>query len=240
MMTPIDGYRRRRVLRALQGGLISLGAPLGWSLFSLFEVFGATHSPILYAYMVLGTSSAFTLFGYLIGKKEDESLHLSLMDHVTGVFNARYFQMRLSQEFATSIRSDLPLSIIIFDLDRFKLINDNHGHPAGDVVLKRVAQAIDAAVRVGDVTARVGGEEFAVLLPNTDCEGALLIAERIRETIQNMVIELSSRRAVSVTISAGVICSSYHPESHFSELFELADRALFKAKNLGRNRVSLA
>ena len=239
-MTPIDGCPRMRVVRALQGGLISLGAPLGWFLLGLLDVRGFTHSPLLYAYMFLGTSTAFSLFGYLIGAKEDESLRLSLMDHITGVFNARYFQMRLSQEFATSIRSDLPLSIIMFDLDRFKLVNDSHGHPAGDLVLKRVAQAIHAAVRVGDVTARVGGEEFAVLLPNTDGPSAALIAERVRETVKGMTIVLSSRKTVSVTISAGVITRTDHPECHFSELFEYADQALFKAKSLGRDRVVLA
>jgi diguanylate cyclase (GGDEF)-like protein len=239
-MTPIEGYRQRRIVRALQGGLISLGAPLGWGLLSIFEISGAVHSPLLYAYMILGTSTTFTLFGFLIGKREDESLRLSLMDHITGVFNARYFQMRLSQEFATSIRSDMPLSLIIFDLDRFKLVNDQHGHPAGDAVLSRVAQAIDSSVRIGDVTARVGGEEFAVLLPNTDGENALLIAERIRETVKGMSIPLPSRKTVSVTISAGVICRTDHSDSHFSELFELADQALFKAKSRGRNMVVMA
>jgi diguanylate cyclase (GGDEF)-like protein len=239
-MTPIDGYKQKRIVRALQGGLFSLGAPLGWYILSLLEIRGTIHSPLLYAYMIVGTFIAFALFGFLIGRNEDESLRLSLMDHITGVFNARYFQMRLSQEFATSIRSDLPLSIIIFDLDRFKLVNDHHGHPAGDVVLKRVAEAIDASVRVGDITARVGGEEFAVLLPGTDCENAMIIAERIRETVKGMTILLSSRKTVSVTISAGVICRTNHPECHFSELFELADQALFKAKDLGRDRIVAA
>jgi diguanylate cyclase (GGDEF)-like protein len=239
-MTPFDGYRQMRFVRAVQGALISLGAPLGWSLIELLGVSGASNPLILYAYMILGSLTAFTLFGYMIGSREDESLRLSLMDHVTGVFNARYFQLRLGQEFATSIRSDMPLSIIIFDLDRFKAINDEHGHPAGDMVLKRVAQGIDGSVRAGDVTARVGGEEFAVLLPNTACEDAEAIAERIRETVKGMKIELSSRKTVSVTISAGVISRADHPDSHFSELFELADQALFKAKNAGRDRVIVA
>jgi two-component system, cell cycle response regulator len=239
-MTPIDGYRQMRFVRAVQGAMISLGAPLGWFLLGLFGVNHASDTLLLYAYMLLGSLTAFTLFGYMIGSREDESLRLSLMDHVTGVFNARYFQLRLGQEFATSIRSDLPLSIIIFDLDRFKSINDEYGHPAGDVVLKRVAQAIDGSVRAGDVTARVGGEEFAVLLPNTVCEDAHAIAERIRQTIKTTKIELSSRKTVSVTISAGVISRADHPDSHFSELFELADQALFRAKNAGRDKVMVA
>jgi diguanylate cyclase (GGDEF)-like protein len=239
-MTPFDGYRQMRFVRAMQGAMISLGAPLGWFLLGLFGANQASDTLLLYAYMLLGSLTAFTLFGYMIGSREDESLRLSLMDHVTGVFNARYFQLRLGQEFATSIRSDLPLSIIIFDLDRFKSINDEHGHPAGDVVLKRVAQAIDGSVRAGDVTARVGGEEFAVLLPNTACKDAHVIAERIRQTIKATKIELSSRKTVSVTISAGVISRADHPDSHFSELFELADQALFRAKNAGRDKVMVA
>lgn len=234
-------FKQKRFVRAAQGGVISLVAPLGWFLLNLFVFSDARcQSVLLYAYMIGGSCLAFGLFGYIIGSKEDESLRLSLLDHNTGIFNARYFHMRMAQEFGTALRNDFPLSLIFIDIDHFKKVNDRFGHPTGDLVLKTVAQEITAMVRTGDVTARVGGEEFAVLLPNTDCDQAFATAERIRKRIKENPIVLPSRETVSITISAGVICRKLFPEHHVTELFELADKALFRAKNMGRDKVLIA
>jgi len=122
------------------------------------------------------------------------------------------------------------------DLDHFKTINDKFGHPVGDAVLIAVADRIGISVRRGDVAARVGGEEFAILLPETNIEAAALMAERIRVTLADTVLALAGQTPVRCTVSIGVadVCPSI--QNH-SALYTAVDEALYKAKRLGRNRV---
>lgn len=229
---------RMRVVRAAQGAIVSLGAPVGWYLFCLLHWGGCGCSDITVSlYLAFSSILAFTAFGYLMGSREDESLHLSLMDHITGIYNARYLHTRLHQEYSSTARTNQAMALVILDLDHFKNVNDTFGHPAGDTVLHAVAQAIWSSVRKGDTVARVGGEEFAVLLPNSDCTTAKFVSERIRIHVRELQIPMPDGQDISVTISGGVACSSDFPLLNVDDLYKKADQALFQAKDEGRDRI---
>jgi diguanylate cyclase (GGDEF)-like protein/PAS domain S-box-containing protein/putative nucleotidyltransferase with HDIG domain len=151
-------------------------------------------------------------------------------DAITGVPNYRTFHSRLRDEIERATRHRRPLSVVLFDLDRFKLVNDTHGHHAGDKVLAAVARALAAEARGGEVVARVGGEEFAWLLPETDALGAFAAAERARRAVAALDFGPIGR----VTVSAGV--SSLEDSGDGELLVQCADRALYWAKDAGRNQ----
>jgi two-component system, cell cycle response regulator len=162
---------------------------------------------------------------------------MALTDGLTQIHNRRYFQLRLAEEFRRAQRYDNPLALILADLDHFKTVNDTAGHQVGDTVLRQVAGCFQACIRDTDTAARWGGEEFAVVLPQTHLAGALTVAERIRRDVG--ALRLGPSSGVSVTASLGV--SSY-PAAHVhttEELVRAADEALYRAKRDGRNRVCL-
>ena len=137
------------------------------------------------------------------------------------------------------MRSAKPISLILVDVDYFKNYNDVYGHLAGDSCLQKIAHTIrDSLRRAGNFAARYGGEEFAVILPDTDAEGAYLFAESLREKIENLNIEhTDSKTGKNVTVSLGVSTTVPKKDSTQDELISLADKALYKAKQAGRNRV---
>jgi len=143
----------------------------------------------------------------------------------------------LAQELARCRRFRRPLALLMLDIDRFKGINDAFGHPAGDEVLRRVARACEDLSRGSDVVARLGGEEFAVLLPESDLPGALAFAERLREDVERLEIQVPGRPGIRCTVSVGV--ADFQGEDPGEEdLLRRADDALYRAKAEGRNRVS--
>lgn len=139
-------------------------------------------NPWLYGYTLLGTLTAFSVFGAMIGSRENQLERLALRDFLTGLFNSRYLWARIDEQWATGKREKSVSSLILFDLDSFKRVNDKHGHPAGDELLKRIGQILHHAARKGDTVARIGGEEFVIFLPNTSATDAAAIADRIRNT----------------------------------------------------------
>jgi diguanylate cyclase (GGDEF)-like protein len=157
-------------------------------------------------------------------------------DSLTGLYNHLYFQEMLRHEFLLAQRYKTELSCMMLDLDFFKDVNDTCGHPFGDLVLKVTAGHILREARNTDTVARYGGEEFAILLPNTDLEGATIIAERIRLRAQEH-IHRSEGIAIRVTISIGLASNRAHSPQRPEELLAFADRALYQAKKAGRNRV---
>ncbi len=164
---------------------------------------------------------------------------LSSLDGLTGIPNRRRFDEVLKAEWQRSIRHATSISLIMLDIDFFKLFNDTYGHQGGDDCLKRVAKTLDESVsRETDMVARYGGEEFAAILPETGVKGALVVAEEMRANIEKQNISHeSSKVADYVTISVGV--ATWVPErySKSDELIALADQALYAAKEIGRNRV---
>ena len=166
---------------------------------------------------------------------EDQLREQAATDELTGLHNRRFFMQAGYQEIERARRYDQLLSLLMIDADHFKQINDQHGHAVGDEALKRLAWVIRDTVRATDIPSRLGGEEFAILLPNTDLESAAAFAERLRQAIEQNALE-SSRPIPSITVSIGV--TAYHPTvSSFDELLRIADNALYQAKENGRNCV---
>lgn len=159
---------------------------------------------------------------------------LAITDGLTGLFNHRHFQEKLSQEVSRLERLSDPISLLIIDIDHFKKVNDTYGHPAGDAVLKDVAQIIKKTIRNIDIPARYGGEEFGIILLGTGVRGAVKMAERLRKAVMNAPFS-AEKKTFHVTVSIGI--STYSEDVKGKEDFvERADRALYQAKNNGRNQ----
>ena len=158
------------------------------------------------------------------------------LDYLTGLHNRRFFMQVAETELARAIRYSAPLSLLMMDVDHFKLINDTYGHKAGDRVLKKISETCQKTLREIDIIGRVGGEEFAVLLPETDIDEAMDVAERLREEIAKAKVEIDQVLPLNFTISIGV--TTLTPQNENIEgLLNVADKALYVAKDSGRNRV---
>ena len=163
---------------------------------------------------------------------------LSLLDQLTSIPNRRGFDNRMDMEWIRAIRENTTISFLILDIDEFKVYNDMYGHQQGDRVLQAVAKAVTQSLkRPGDYAARWGGEEFVVLLPSTDPDGARLVAESIRDDIESAVIDCPDVKGQKVTISIGACTRMPLRESSPDDFIPAADAALYKAKAQGRNRV---
>ncbi len=160
-----------------------------------------------------------------------------VFDGLTGAHNKRFFTDVLERELARSFRHQRPLSLIMFDLDHFKKINDTYGHLVGDAVLRELGARINNTVRKEEVFSRFGGEEFAIILPEADFEEAQRFGERLRGLIADVPFVLDDQN-ISVTISVGVASADGHQETDPTELIERADQKLYQAKANGRNRVA--
>jgi len=163
---------------------------------------------------------------------------LSRTDHLTGLFNRGYWELRLIQEFKRYDRYDQPSTLIMMDIDHFKKVNDKYGHTVGDDVIRQVSRAIKEQVRDLDIAGRYGGEEFGIILTNTDSEGAAIFAERLRSTIEKMVV-YSEGQQVRFTISQG-ICQLTESTVDHRAWIEKADHALYQSKESGRNCFTIA
>ncbi|WP_416397920.1 GGDEF domain-containing protein [Allohahella sp. A8] len=162
------------------------------------------------------------------------ALDLAMRDPLTGIANKMAMDGQLQREIALGFRHSEPMSVIMLDLDFFKMVNDTFGHMAGDAVLKQTAVIMQEVCRESDFPFRFGGEEFGIILPKTDAEGASIIAERLRLKIESHRFSFNSV-VIPCTASFGV--SSYRPEDTRSDLLARADQALYKAKHSGRNKV---
>lgn len=163
-------------------------------------------------------------------------------DHLTGTYNRRYFDELLEREWRRAIRHMVPFTLLMIDIDHFGRYNDEFGHQLGDEALHKVAQAIRGTIRrPADVCARYGGEEFVVMLPETDPEAAGLMAERVRTAVAALGIEHPSTDPGHITVSVGaaVALDRRHLQPGPSMLIELADRAMYQAKDAGRNAVRI-
>jgi two-component system, cell cycle response regulator len=160
-------------------------------------------------------------------------------DDLTGLYNHRFLVDSLDQQVALAERLGAPLAILMLDIDHFKLLNDTHGHQAGDLALSTFARTLISNVRRADLAARYGGEEFAVVMPNTSVAEAFMVAEKIRLAVAATDVTLPGGDAVRLTVSIGVAA---YPENAGStgELFNLADAALYRAKRTGRQRTCVA
>lgn len=234
--------------RGLAGLLIGVGAPLGWLVLRLSG--GATlrqelrQSRDLYLYLTVTTTLTFATFGFALGRLEErlamsneELTRLSRTDPLTGLENARVFAEALPRLIAESRRIGFPLSLLMVDVDVLKRINDRWGHVTGNRVLRHVAQLLSRDRRREDVVVRIGGDEFAVLLPGTDHEQALAVARRLLDAIAATPVRCENRW-IRVTLSVGV--AQLAPSDDEPGFLHRADQALYVSKRSGRNRVSIA
>ena len=161
----------------------------------------------------------------------------SVTDSLTGAYNREHFDMRLESEISFARRHSTPVSLLLFDIDHFKRVNDTFGHQAGDAVLVEMAAAVTASLRAEDILARYGGEEFTIILRGIDVENAAHVGERFRVLVQTLRIEFGAN-VIPITISVGVASLACCGEEASGEvLVAVADRRLYAAKHQGRNRV---
>lgn len=189
-----------------------------------------------YSWIFLGCISM--LLGMSLSASLDHWYTLSTIDDATKLFNRRYLFRRIKQELRYAQRVNKPLSFIVAEVDDMRFYNNTYGHIAGDLVLTTIAQKLRSGVRRGDIVARWGGDEFGIILPNTDSKDAAIIAERLRTLIDSLRIELADQTPVSVTISAGVASLHQGPDNA-EALIKNADMAMYRAKQR-KNHVVLA
>lgn len=237
----VRGYR-------LAWGFISLAlslmvlrrlSPLELALSSgLFDADAAFLDLLISAVMLAGTIGLRIVFRDL-DRQRGELQILATTDPLTSLLNRREFFTRATQEIVRSQRNHEPLALFMVDLDLFKRVNDRFGHGVGDAVLVAVSETLSAEVRRIDIASRIGGEEFAVLLPNTSSAAALLAAERLRQAIADLKV---GTEAVTITASIGIAIADEIPDtanadSFLRSLLQESDTALYTAKGHGRNRV---
>jgi diguanylate cyclase (GGDEF)-like protein len=236
----------RRVAYGWTGVALALGAPAG--LLAVRLSFGGEASlPWLdeelrrhtgiYAYVWVSTTVVFSAFAYQLGRIADSLLALSRTDALTGLGNTRVLDERLREELARAVRYRSSLAVLMIDVDGLKSINDLHGHRGGDAALRHVAQAIRRTSRRIDVAVRWGGDEFAILAPNTDEAAALHLGERVRVLVE----QLPSPLGFGIAVSVGVATRHGERGSGDAEaLAAAADAALYAAKRRGGNCVCAA
>lgn len=183
-----------------------------------------------------------TILKYMTGDDVEARYHeeiylLMMSDALTQARNKRAFDEALPREISRAQRYRRTLSLVVFDIDHFKRVNDAHGHVAGDSVLQQLGALVRPRIREHDTFARVGGEEFALLLPEVDAVGASVVAEKLRAAVASTVFSV---RDVTFSITISVGCATYSPLSSAEQLYERADKALYAAKQSGRDRVVVA
>jgi diguanylate cyclase (GGDEF)-like protein len=223
------------VLAALWAGL----SPAAVSHAGLHTADGQSKQVLLLGLMVLSLWFAM-MQGYMVLMRLVHRLrYLSLHDPLTGLFNRRAFEEKLAQEMRMLRRLGLPFSVMVVDVDHFKRINDSWGHAAGDQALVRLAQVLKDCIRESDDVGRLGGEEFCVLARGAEVDGAMEVAERIRQGVQRLPVASKSSQHMSVSIGVACMDGSKGQKLNGGQLIDRADRALYAAKQSGRNRVVL-
>ena len=165
-------------------------------------------------------------------KERQRLLELATTDHLTGLYNRHFLVEVAKRKFSDAYRHQSALSLMVVDIDHFKKINDTYGHNTGDAVLKQVGDCLQDFFREGDFVARLGGEEFVILLTHCNMENAVYRAEELRETVEDLAPE-----GIDLTVSIGATTISHAKQEYFDEVFARADKALYEAKHAGRNRV---
>jgi|GEM_PF-1581512 diguanylate cyclase (GGDEF)-like protein len=161
---------------------------------------------------------------------------MNITDYLTGIYNRRFFDKVLEQEIVRSRRKGNEFSVLFFDIDHFKKINDNYGHTVGDFILKALSELVQSKIRKSDIFARYGGEEFVVLLPETGERGAEILADKLRADVEYNVFKINGRQ-IQFTISIGLLVVKHLDEANYDIIYKMSDDAMYKAKQQGRNRV---
>ena len=220
---------------AILGALLSIGAPLGWFIAS-FYIPEDYYRESLYLYELIGTMLVFSAFGFFLGNSQDLLYKVVDQDHLTELLNQRSFFRRADDLYRLGIHHQDQMVMIMMDIDKFKKVNDTHGHLMGSKVLKDIAKIIKASLRETDLASRYGGDEFAICLPRTGLQQGIDVAERIRSKIEETTFTYQQNQ-IQVTTSLGVCAASCIKEVSMKDLIQWADQSLYKAKQEGRNKV---
>ncbi|MHB8884970.1 MAG: GGDEF domain-containing protein [Methylovirgula sp.] len=217
----------------------------GYASFTLLHRVDTSNATDPIVALILFLAASFVLgFAFLSRQTTKDVLrigaleHDALVDPLTGLFNRRHLFARLDEEIARAHRYGLALSILLFDIDHFKWINDDHGHQSGDSVLQEISAILRAQSRPSDIVARYGGEELMIIATNTYADAAFTLAERIRRAIKAAKILSTRGTGIPVTTSVGV--TSLLPDDDASALIARADQALYEAKKEGRDRTCVS
>lgn len=230
-------------VRFLSQGLLAqlVGALIGWGLLGwnfrpessvLVQIFCI---PFLVVYPLLIGGVTFRL-AHQLNRQRAELRLLSENDALSGMYNRRFFEQRIAEEFENFKRHHSPVALVVADIDHFKNINDRHGHPVGDAAIRMVGEVFRQQVRLADIAARIGGDEFVVLMPFTDTREALELVHRLQSAFSQAVA--SDHRLAGTTLSFGIAAPLADMPSHESWL-ELADSALYRAKTRRRGSVEM-
>lgn len=244
-LAPLPARRMRRALfYPVVGAALALGAPVGlllvraaasgvWPSLS-WAVGEFSGDAVSYVYVTLSTLIVLALAGGVVGRRSDALATRAGSDPLTGLANRARFEPRLEHELARARRYDTPVSVLLVDVDRLKPINDRWGHAAGDTALRAVADALRRTCRQTDLCARIGGDEFAVVAPSTTAAEAVELAERLRRVLATTPVQLATPPSVSVGVvdSQGALRGA-------EGMLRAADRALYRAKVAGRDRVAV-
>jgi two-component system cell cycle response regulator len=166
----------------------------------------------------------------------EESVEAAITDPLTGLHNRRYMESHMRTLVEEALRIGKPFSILVTDIDHFKRVNDTYGHPGGDAVLKEFSARLQRNTRSIDLACRYGGEEFVVIMPDTEIENAWHVAERLRKCVADEPFPVSGHQAIPVTASIGIACLEFTEDTPES-ILKRADQALYSAKREGRNRI---
>jgi diguanylate cyclase (GGDEF)-like protein len=218
-------------------GLLILRAVQSESAFELAWISAEVQAdPALYLYLSVATTSVLSALGLLIGRYDDRLLLAALTDPLTGLPNRRRFTEALAAEIARSRRYGASLSVLLIDVDQFKRVNDRHGHAAGDTALSQVAASLRSTCRQTDLPARYGGDEFALLLPETAGDRGQLLAGRLATSLRAAPPYAVNAPALTLSIGVAELAQGDDPGT----LLKRADEALYQAKAAGRDRSVLA
>jgi len=221
ILTIVDPGDERRLLRALDMGINDyLQRPIDKN-----ELFARVNTQL--------KRKKYTDFLKL---QFEERIEMAVMDPLTGLYNRRYMEIYLKKLCDKSLRSGRPLSLMIADIDYFKSVNDTYGHDVGDVVLQQFSQRIRQNARCIDLTCRMGGEEFVVIMPDTDLSESIKVGNRIRCCVASEPFRISDELKINITSSIG-IGTFEGIKDNIKSIMKRADKALYKAKDCGRNRV---
>jgi diguanylate cyclase (GGDEF)-like protein len=237
--------RRRCVWYAAAGVALSALAPVGLLVLReaasprpvAQEIFG---DRLTYAYVFIATAVVLASIGFVLGRQADRLVKLSATDPLTGLLNRRAFRQRLAEELQRSMRYGTPLSLMLVDLDGLKKINDEQGHVAGDRALRCVAAAVTHALRGSDFGARWGGDEFAIVTPNTVPAAALNSAERLVARVRERGFDDAGAATVTISVGIASFDLARSAQTDIDELVRAADDALYRAKARGPGGVRTA
>ncbi|MGH9323013.1 MAG: GGDEF domain-containing protein [Vicinamibacteria bacterium] len=239
----------KRRLYPVVGFFVALGAPAGLLILTGLVEGGLGSgtwiqhelqaNALTYGYIAVSTAIMFVGLGFILGTNEDLLQRMSSTDPLTGLANRRLLDKRLREELARVDRYNHPLALMLLDLDGLKSVNDRRGHEAGDNAIKAVARTLQKTCRATDLAARLGGDEFAVLAPNITELEARTLAERVRRSL-GMEASWVAVNLPPLTLSIGIADTHSVREIHTDRFFSAADRALYRAKSEGKDRVVLA